>query len=313
MKRIILALCIIASLLVFTGCQEESTKSVKSDPFLGGTTGITIEFAEGSPPEEVYDGGDNSFDISLVLENKGEHDVQPEDIVIKISGLYPESFEVSEGDLTKHPEEDVLATEKDSEEGIIEGPPVYVSFDGFNYADELKGNNMFPVRADVCYKYETEAVANLCIRENNIDTTEEGVCEVQGTKKVYNSGAPVQISEFKEVPMSPNKVRFQFYIKHMGTGEIFKKDTTCSKEINNDEDKVWVEVESEIGSGLRCTGLSEGTDTTGFTRLYSDKKLITCTQEVTTSSDYEMPVNINVVYDYEQDKSADILVKHAAS
>ncbi|MGM5487382.1 MAG: hypothetical protein ACQESG_00370 [Nanobdellota archaeon] len=311
MKKVLMLLLL---MIAITGCTDgENQTGTKSDPFIGGVNGIDVNFAEGSPPQEVYDGGSNPFEVSVILQNKGEHTVESNNVLVTLSGILPSEFSVSESDLKKHPEEDLITTEKNAEGGVIEGPQVYVTFDGLNRHEKLEGNKEYPIRADVCYLYQTTAIADICVRENNLDTTKEGVCNVNEPKVVYNSGAPVHITDFKEYPRAQDKVGFTFKVTHVGSGEIFKKETECSKQNEVDEDKVWLEVSSELGSGLKCSGLSEGDDTSGYVRLYDRSHQVSCTQEVSTQSDYQTPIKIKATYDYEQEQTAKVLVKHGAS
>ncbi|MFO7710250.1 MAG: hypothetical protein R6V53_00630 [Candidatus Woesearchaeota archaeon] len=311
MKKVLMLLFL---MIVITGCSNgDQEQGTRTDPFIGGVKGIDVNFAEGSPPKEVYDGGSNPFEVSVTLKNKGEYTVTSDNVLVTLSGILPSEFGVSESELKKHPEEDLLATEKNAEGGTIEGPQVYVTFDDLNRQEELDGNKQYPIRADVCYLYQTTAVADICVRENNLETTKEGVCSVNEPKVVYNSGAPVHITDFKEYPRARNKVGFTFKVTHVGSGEIFKKETECSKEQEVDENKVWLEISSELGSGLKCSGLSEGDDTSGYVRLYDRTHQVSCTQEVSTQSDYQTPIRIKATYDYEEEQTANVLVKHAVS
>ncbi len=313
MKKIgLIILLLVVGMMFISGCENKSkSNSDKKSPFIGGTTGIAVSFAEGNPPSEVYDGGNYPFDIVVQLENKGEYTVPKEKVKVRIMGLYPSEFGVSDNQLVKSPEEDVTQTKKDAEGDVIKGPPLYVTFSTLNHLKALEGNRLFPIRAEVCYYYETKAIAPLCIRKDNLDITDKGVCEVNGNKEVYNSGGPVQVLDFKEQPLSKKKVRFQFRISHGGTGEIYKKDTDCSDEVNTNENKVWVEVKSEQGLNIQCSGFSDGTATSGYARLYEGDIIIMCTVESNTQIDSEVPVNIKIAYDYKEEKSADLLVKHA--
>lgn len=310
MKKILI---LVILSFVIAGCTTSGNAPSKTAPFIGGTTGISISYAEGNPPAEVYDGKSYPFDVVVLLENKGEFTVPTADALITLSGILPAEFGVTEANLAKHPPEDIRASEKNSEGSIIPGAPVYVEFTDLNYQGELSGNQIFPIRADVCYKYQTKAVAHLCILRNNVDLTRETVCKVDETKTVSNSGSPIQVISLIESPRAEKKIGFTFTIAHRGTGDIFKQSTQCSKSSKTDEDKVWIEVKSGIGSGLTCTSLSDGTSTTGYARLYAGEMTVTCTQEVTTTSDYETPVDITVTYDYEEDKSGQILVKHTTN
>jgi len=302
-------LIVIVSILLLVGCAEREKLPTKATPFIGGTTGVLIDFMEDSPPPEALDGGDFPFDVVVKLKNDGEYTVPKEDVEVRISGIRAEEFDLSESDLVKNPEEDLIAMEKDAEGNIRESTPVYVEFNGFNHVEELAGNTEFTFRADVCYVYQTKATAQICVRKDNLET-EEGVCEVNEEKTVYNSGAPVQVVSFRETPRAKNKVAFTFEIQHKGNGNIYKKETRCDSARTN-EDKVYVKVETNINGNLECSGLREGDATEGFATLYGGKKIITCTQEVNTESDYETPVDITITYDYKDNTETTVLVKHS--
>ncbi len=51
-------------MLLLAGCKQQ-TKS-ETVPFKGGTTGILMEFMEGAPPSEVFDGGNDKFTVMVV-------------------------------------------------------------------------------------------------------------------------------------------------------------------------------------------------------------------------------------------------------
>jgi hypothetical protein len=305
---VILSMLLIVGILF--GCTEQQTGVVpKSQPFIGGTTGIVVDFAGDSPPAEVDDGGDFPFDIVVELRNVGEHTVKKDDMEVRILGVRPEDFDKSEEDLTQHPEENVIATRKDPEGDINEAPPVYVTFSDFNHRKPLVGNKDFTFRAEVCYLYETTATAQLCIRKNNIDPEEGGVCEISEHKAVYNSGAPVTVTEFKEFGRARSKVGFEFKIQHMSNGNIHEKNSNCNQE-RKFEDRVWVEVDTTFDGGLKCSGLNDGDDTSGFVKMYGENRIVSCTQEVDTDSDYETSVDITLTYDYRDDTETTVLVKH---
>jgi hypothetical protein len=312
MKKLMILILSLVTIFVLSGCNDNNQTGLKTSPYLGGTTGITIDFAAGSPPEEVYDGGAYNFDISVILQNKGEFEVPQSDVNVKISGILASEFDTTESALSKNPSEDLFATEKNSEGDVIQGAPVYVEFTDLKHINELKGNQVYPIRADVCFNYETNAVATVCILEDNLDLTGTNVCENKGVKNVFNSGAPVQVVNFRQEPSGKDKVRYHFSVRHAGTGEIFKSKTTCDKSVKTDENKVWVEVTSNMGGTLKCSGLSDGTDTTGYIRLYGGEFIVMCSHEVATTTDYESTLNINLKYDYEIEKTSTLLVKHAA-
>ncbi|MBW2971221.1 hypothetical protein KY320_03615 [Candidatus Woesearchaeota archaeon] len=295
-------------LVVLAGCKGKNTVSA-SDPFLGGTTGLLISFMEDAPPVEVYDGGDFPFDIVVKLTNDGVSDVAASDVRVKISGIDPAQFSKTSADLVRSPDEELIRTYKDSEGNEIEGITTLVAFDSLNYHETLSGNLQFPVRVDVCYKYSTKAVTQLCIKEDLQDTSEDAVCIVTGDKPVYSSRAPVQITDMKESVRGGERIGFVFTVKNMGNGNLYQKDSKCDTTGIKYENKVWIDVNSGM-AGLECQGLSEGTSSSGYATLYGGERVITCTQDAASSTDYIKPVDITLTYDYRENQEKQLLVKH---
>ncbi|HHI04052.1 MAG TPA: hypothetical protein ENL45_00725, partial [Candidatus Woesearchaeota archaeon] len=284
---------LILSLLVFAfGCNQETPIS-KESPFIGGTTGLLISYDEGAPPAEVYDGGDFDFEIVVKLKNDGEQSVSKDKVEVSLSGIDPKEFGLSDSDFVKHPDEDLEGTYKDSEGNKIEGTTTYVVFSGLNHRESLTGNTPYTIRADVCYNYATNVNSMLCIKKGQTDK-ERDICKINEEKAVFNSGGPVQVTSFKEMPKGKNKFNFQFKIEPKGNGGIYKKDSNCEYTRAN-ENKVFVSVDTGM-DGLSCTGL-DGT-TSGYVTLYGGERMITCTQETETNTDFEKPVNIKLEYDY---------------
>jgi len=303
-----ISIILILSLLVFAfGCNQEAPTS-KESPFIGGTTGLLISYEKDAPPTEVYDGGDFPFDVVVKLKNDGEYTISKDNVEVNIVGIDPEEFGLSDSDFVKHPNEDLQRTYKDSEGNKIEGIPTYVTFSGLNHHKELIGNTQYTIRADVCYNYVTNANSMLCIKKGQIDKDGD-VCKVNEEKAVFNSGSPIQITSFTEIPRGKNKFNFQFTIKPKGNGAIYKKDSNC-KQTRTEENKILVTVDIPGMSGLSCTGLDGGA-TSGYITLYSGERIITCTLETESERDFEKPVNIRLEYDYKESVLKGILVKHS--
>lgn len=305
MKKVILFLVIG---LFLVGC-EKKVDTTFSKPFIGGTNAAAFNFIEGSPPAEVYDGGSYPFEVTLNVENKGEYDVPKEKISVELVGFYPPDFNNPE--IKKNPDEDLGKSYIDSEGNIIPGTITYVTFPGFNFMEELKANNEYRIRANLCYVYGTIAQADLCVLDDLTKTKDE-VCKVSEKKSVDCSSAPVKIENFEESIAGTDKITFSFEIVQRGSGLVSKKETSCSDE-TIDKNKVWVEIDSGLG-GLSCSGLSDGTGTMGYTTLYGGKRMIRCTQDISAQElqgkDFEKKVNIKAEYDYKEHKEVNVLVKH---
>ncbi len=308
MKRAILFLVI--GLFLIAGCNKQVETTSFSKPFIGGTNAIKFDFIEGSPPAEVYDGGSFPFEISLNVENKGEYDVPNDNINIGLSGFYPADF--NNPNITKKPGEKLEKSYIDSEGNVVPGTVTYVTFPGFNFVGNLSANNDYRVRADLCYIYGTVAQADLCVLDD-VTKTKDEVCKITEKKSVDCSSAPIQVENFDESVAGTDKVTFSFEMTHRGSGLISKKESSCSDE-TIDKDKVWVEIDTGLGGGLSCSGLSDGTETTGYSTLYGGKRMIRCTQDISASNlqgqNFEKKVNIKIIYDYKEHKEATVMVKH---
>lgn len=305
-SKTLILLTILAIMLA--GCQQEGQKVELSQPFLGGTTGISFDFSEFRP--EVFDAGTDPFDIVLKIENTGEADIQKDKIRIALSGINPLEFATNENKMTTSPVEDIIGTKKDIAGNIQAGPAVFVEFKNLNHQGKIVGAQIdYPIRADICYLYNTQVVSKLCMRKN-ILTQQEGICNINEDKPVFNSGAPIQITKLSESARAKDKIGFTFEIRNMGTGEVFERGTVCDRMTRKNKDKVFVRVETNT-PGLTCTGLdAKGTYAEGFTTLFDGVKTITCTQPVLTGTDYEQVIGIEAHYDYNEFKQTKITVKN---
>lgn len=305
MRKIIFVLFI--ALFLMFGCQQGKEGEGKLTPFIGGTTGLIVTFTADAPPAEVYDGGDFPFDIEVKLQNDGERSIAKEDVTVQLRGLDPVEFGKTSADFTKSPNEELAAKQKDPEGNLIESNPVYVTFDNLNHRSLIAGNLEYPVIADVCYKYGTDAVSRLCIKS---DTSQTGVCTVTEEKPVLNSGAPIQVTTLSESVAGTNKIAFIFKIEQKGNGNVYKPATKCNQEENRaNDDKVLVTVTTEL-QNLQCTGLAEGTATSGYVTLRGGAATIRCTQPISAGTDFLKTVSVKIDYDYSDDISTKILLKH---
>ena len=222
MKKLLIIFLVAVALLTMAQQCGKSASTGNTLPYKGGTSGLSIQFADGAPPDEVFDANTYPFEVEVRLLNVGEFDIPKSGVSLKISGINPEDFGKTQTDFIKNGiDEDVFATKIDSEGNVIDPSPVFVTFSGLAFQTTLPGNNQFPIRADVCYSYRTEAFADGCIRSDPLTTQKDAVCQVNEEKKVFNSGAPIQIAEFKELPSGSDKVRYVFKIQHKGSGRLF--------------------------------------------------------------------------------------------
>lgn len=299
---------ICALLLLAIACEAEEKKGVSIEsPFLGGTQGLSFEFQDFR--SEVFDGGTDPFDIVVRLENVGEALVPQSDVQVRISGFNPAEFGKSAQELVKGAPDDLIEQRKDPQGAVLPGSPVFVEFTDLNYEGSIAGAQAeFPVRAEVCYLYRTRAVSKLCVRENVLSPEEGGICEINEEKRVFNSGAPVQVVSLSENARGSDRIGFTFEVQNVGAGRIFERGTGCGKE-RRQEDRVFVRVKTGL-EGVQCTGLSStGTGAEGFVTVFGGSKIISCSQGLDATSDFEQLVNIELVYDYEELTQTALMVK----
>ncbi len=306
MRRLIVIL--VLALLV-AACRPGEKKQITIEsPFVGGSQGLVLDFQD--LRAEVFDGGRDPFDIIVRLENKGEALVKKENVKVKISGINPAEFGKLEENLIINAPDDAIENRKDPQGNVLPGPPVFVEFAGLNHLSPITGASaQFPLRAEVCYLYRTKTVSKLCVRENLLTPELGGICEINEDKPVFNSGAPVQVASFKESTRAKDKIGFTFEAKNVGTGNIFERNTFCDRSQRKNENRVYVTVNTGL-SGLSCTGLettAKGAE--GFVTLYGGSKIVSCSQTVSSRSDYEQLVNVELVYDYEQTTQSTLIVK----
>jgi hypothetical protein len=311
-----LFLIVIAFLLMGQeSCESGSNTESELNPFVGGTEALQVEFDTDRPPTYVESGGTWPFYIAVKLQNKGEAYVEGKNVKVIISGPNPADFGVLEGELIKTGiEEDVYHIQKDAEGNVREPAEVYVTFPELIFEDELDTNFQFNIRADVCYDYYTEARSNGCIVRDPTLSETQAYCKVKEVKNIYNSGAPIQVTKFEELPAGQDRIKYIFTVEHVGDGRFFLPSQQCSNE-RITENKVHFTVESRV-TNLKCTPISRGENNeetggmAGDVYLGRDGKVeITCIQQVPSSTDYLDQIKVKLTYAYLQNKEVPFMVK----
>ncbi len=319
MKQAIL-ITIISLMLMLVGCGENKEQSgLVGSKFVGGNAGLAISFAAGSLPDKVLD-QNQPFGISVVLTNKGDHTIDTAaDATVNIAGIDPTDFGVTSADLTQDSAAAIRGAQKDSQGNVIQGETISLDFpasgSSFSHQKSIAGSVTYNVRADVCYKYGTVTNTKLCVLEDILGT--QGglgkLCKVNEDKTVDNSGAPVQVSMFRESVSSATKVAFVFKITHTGTGTVHEKSSECDKDFQK-KDKVHVKIDTGLSDGLTCSGLSGGTASgstyEGSAQLLNGEREIRCTQTINSPTDLEKLVRIDLTYDYNQYIEKKLEVQH---
>ena len=328
---LILLVCVI---LLVSACKKSgaATGGAPKTPFIGGSSGITINFEKDSPPPEVTDDESFGFRAIVRLKNDGETDINKNDIKVNLIGFDPQDFGKDVPDLKDvEPDDKLDARKRDAEGNIIEGTTTFASFPKSNddfIPRQFSGNTEFTFRADVCYLYQTRANTKLCVLRDLINVRDNSLCKPTIGRTIFSSSAPVQVSNFRQSVVGKDKLSFSFDIVLSGNVDIFRSkdkktptsfDTGCPRtprERREVESKVGVEITTippsdPVVQQPRCGGLDNSN--IGVVTLVNGRRTITCTVDLGTDRvDLEKIVEIRLDYNVLDSKETKVLVKHLA-
>ena len=328
--------------------QGNQPTSAPSSPFIGGTSGLVINFEADSPPPEVTD---QAFPFKAIvrLSNEGETQVLKNDVEVKLVGFSASDFDntaapIVQPDLTRSSiDDDLRPKARDADGEILEGSTTFVEIPQTKMlqADAVTGNTEYTFRADVCYKYRTTSQARLCVLADLISIGGTELCNPNQAKSVFSSSSPVQVNNFRESVIGKDKVTFSFDIVHSGNGNIYQignkgsdtPDTTDDTNIPNcprDDlttrrvklDKVTVTVDAgDLNSvtlegtttpKLDCNLEGEAPTTnaarTGSVRLIGGKRTVTCTLDLTNKHPSDFEKIANIYLDFNYDDNKETKV-----
>ncbi|MFH1591414.1 MAG: hypothetical protein ABIC95_05815 [archaeon] len=320
--RLAILILALSLALALTGCSEggSDTSGGSRSTFNGGSEGLDIQFMDNAPPAEVFDSVDSTFDISVRLQNKGEDDVGDMDgtageAEVTISGIDPSDFSLTTQ--TQPVAFPLLGTRLDPQGRVIPGTTANVDFVDLHFARKLSGNVLFNIRADVCYHYQSKAIAKLCFRKNLLAPPKDSdVCDATRSLSPENSGSPVHVEDFAQSAVGPARLSFSFKVHHVGTGKVFTpagdSGVMCDDSSYSNEDKVQITIPAVDGATITCPSLEAGQsgENGGVVRLFGGEKIVTCTMEITEPGDYEKSIDILTDFNYRKSAKTPILVRH---
>ncbi len=311
MKRGIVAVILISVFLV-VGCQQQKEGNKAAGAFVGGDIGLQVAFADNEPPATVLDSNQQSFFITLLLKNQGEFTIPKGGLVASLSGISKDAFTI--GSLHQKNMIDILGTKKENT-FVTPGAEEQLEFGEANYKIDIPADFQTVVRADVCYTYQTKAIANLCLKKNVLKKDINDVCEVNiQDLKAENSGAPIQIAQAHENSVGTSKLKLIFTVTNKGIGAVYEPGTFTDMCGGKDEskDKVKVTVFAAEGNfNVQCSQFSDGNS--GVVRLVNKNKDVTCTIDTTNLQDitFAAPVIIQLDYMYREGVQVPLTVQNA--
>ncbi len=312
MKLIHFLIPVLMLTLLTTGCQTGTdTTPRKLTDYVGGIDGLSLEFEEGAPPEEIFDNGETDFNIAVRVKNEGEYTTKKGGIVASLSGINQNDFSLAS--LHKQSDAD-LDRKYETREGGINT----IDFGNSKYKIDLSSDFATKIIADVCYEYRTVAAAAICLKKDTRQYKTADACSINNDQVVFeNSGAPIQVSDVRESSSGANRIKIDFTIANKKPTESSYKPGTfrdkCVPDLaKKEEDIVYKELTDPAKRlNFKCSAL--GDDNKGETKLFDDKKQISCTLDTNSLQDtsFEQKIDIVVDYVYRGAISKDILIKYA--
>jgi hypothetical protein len=280
---------LIAGLMLIAGCGNNQ-QTVGQSPYIGGSEGIVAEFEPlGNQENNIYTIYDtDNFPIQVKLKNKGEEDVDTGLATVRIYGIPLSDFSgISSQELTNGEKVEKISNVNKN------GGEVIVDFgDKVRYTPKIQGDFVpLELFASFSYRYKTTAsVPQACFKQKIEDNE---VCDVDASKTVYSSAAPIQVGSVSEKPAGAGKVSLIFEVENSGGGEA----AVPGEEFNTRYDQIQYKIipESEAAK-WKCTAAGRE----GIARFSDKKATIICTLKdaLEEGAKYTKEVVLEVDYDY---------------
>ncbi|MEK6940488.1 MAG: hypothetical protein AABW49_01140 [Nanoarchaeota archaeon] len=307
MKKIFILL--VGILMLATACQTTTDDSNTNKRYYGGSDGLDVTFVEGEPPDQVLDGSQDIFDITLLVDNIGEEDISPGEVIVTLNGIERDVFQLNS--LTEKNENEIRGVHRigDRKEN---GDQDEVRFKSARYNDVLPFDFEISMRADICYEYGTEAVADVCLKKDASARRTEDKCEISNDNvEIENSGSPMRIANFVQSARGSNKIQFIFDVESIGGGDYFPTgnfvDSCTTDERNDDTVNIAVDfIRSDVS--VDCTPFG---GSNGEIRLVSGKRTVRCTVDTSNMQEiaFERPMRIKLDYMYKTSKDKTFIVE----
>lgn len=292
MKKILLVL-FFASLLILSGCEKEDSSNTLITSFYGGNEGVSIEFKEIAPPDQINQG--EEIPVAVLLRNKGEYNILSGNAKAKIHGINLEVFNL--------PSEykGTIGILRGKGEFNIDGGEQEISFGNLKYNEEIVNSRDFTIRAKVCYPYQTKAEIPICIKTSRSKEAGEGVCSEDGEKVEEGSvsSAPIQVTSVKEILRGSNQVRFDITIENKGAGDVYAHNSACDdldddiKRLNY-KNKILLEVTNP--NEVKCSFRTGEENSRGVIELDNGKRIISCTLDAEDTYEDDLRLTLGYMY-----------------
>ena len=310
MKKEHFLVLVLFGVLLIAGCDKASdSNNLSSKRFVGGDNGLKLSFSDDTPTR-VGDNSADEFDVVVVAENEGEHDIDDGKVIASLQGIDREAFSLRS--LSERSDTELGGKKKFRDREEL-GEEIELKFRDARYKFDLSADFTVNIRADVCYEYKTIAQTDLCLKKTANERLTNDVCKLDNDNlNIENSGAPIQVTKINQRPSGANEVTFTFDIEKKGKGEVYEPGTffdVCD-ENRDKKNKILVKVSSVSGRlNAKCSRLNDGSE--GVIDLIDGKRTISC--EISTSGLQEFahtrPLSIELTYFFKDSTEKKIVVE----
>jgi hypothetical protein len=288
MKKInvLLSVVLVSLIVLMSGCSmiggnngiKTSGLSIGSSSSSKGGVGVNLDFAEGNPSSEIFEGQPVTF--AFIFENYQEHEIT--DLKVKTKG-YETGF--VKGLASDYSIKTIPKFTESTGPGVYAGQVVSgVRVEGFD--EKYNFNPTF----DYCYSAKTSFREQICVPNKN-----NNICETEIEKSQKQNG-PLNV-KIDRVSSVDGKVRIDFTINNVGNGQVVN---TC---FNTEEYTNKYSLKATLGSASgNCKAVSGYNIINGKSNFY-------CEFSRSGDESYASQVTIELDYKYQQSTQKKILVK----
>ena len=213
-KKLFISILLV-SLFLVTACQSGKKVSPEKGAFIGGTQGVIANFEEfGTEDEGVFSiFNTETFPIDVTLQNKGEYELQPRDVTVKLLGPARSELQgIAAWELKNQGVVDKIS------ELVAEGGEEVISFaSDARFLTDISGFIDRQWFANIEYKYKTELIIpEVCLKE---DLQDSRVCEIKEAKNFFVSGAPITVTSVEEDTSGRGIMALKIRISDVGGGD----------------------------------------------------------------------------------------------
>jgi hypothetical protein len=277
MKKAFVTVLLIGIFLI-GGCVKQQPTTA----FIGGNEGLVASFID--LPSTIF--STSLFDIKVLLQNKGEADVPANAAKLTLNNAGTFGVDLTNASLSNTQR---LEKAKKINNTILSGGINTIIWQGASFKGAvITEQQTIPISVSVCYPYETTGIVLACAGKT------DKVCKPAEEKPIQSSGAPIQITNFRQIATPKGKgIEFAFVIdvENKGGGDVY--NAGCENLLLEQKDVVTINSvifdNKEVNADCKNQEIS----------LWQNKGSISCKFDISElNQDYnaELVVKLNYTY-----------------